>query len=132
MSLGVTDLPIAQICTRRLHILICWRLWEQSSRESFLELEENSKSFKVTNETSKVQRSVPLKIFGIYFIFKNAGTILNKIRFCRQNGVMDNCVAQFFIFIVTLHYREHVSFVNLAKNIISVLFHELCKYQEFI
>ena len=123
MSLGVTDLPIAQIGARRFHILICWRLGKKSSRESFLELEENSKSFKVTNETSKVQRSVPLKIFGIYFIFKNVGTIMNKIRFCRQNGVMDNCVAQFFIFIVTLHYREHVSFVNLAKNIISVLFH---------
>ena len=132
MSLGVTELPIAKIGARRLHILICWRLGEKSSRESFFELKENSKGFKVAQETGKVQRSVSLKIFGIYFIFKNAGTSVNKIWFCRQNGIVNNCIAKFFIFIVTLHYRKHVSFVNLAKNVISVFFHELRKYQKFI
>ena len=132
MILGETDLRIAYVGARRLHVLICWRLGEKSGRESFVELKQNSKGFKVAYETGKVQGSVSLKIFGIYLIFKNARTAFNKIWFCRQNSIVDNCVAKFFIFIVTLHNRKHISFVNLAKNVISVLFHEFSKYQKFI
>lgn len=94
----------------------------------FLELKEHLESFRIAEETGKMQRRISLKIFGVYFIFKYSGTIPDKVSFCRQNCIVNYSVTQFFVFVVALCHREQIALVDHAKQVVSILFYQLGKY----
>ena len=97
-----------------------------------VEGEKGFDNVKIADETREVQRGVAHEVFRVYVVFKDVTALHNKVDFSGQYSIVDECVPNFLVFIVSLEHKEQRVLLDLPQNVDAVLFYELCQQAELI